>query len=206
MNVRHRAVAGALLALALLPGTGHADPFVGRAGGTSSTIRLRGSDGKVYSVSFEMTSLAPQGGSPSYTLAIGIQKCDDGACSAGKRYVTRLSAAQIHADAELTSVDVHLTALGAPLQVVWTASQQPTPDQSGVQVTGDVLNVAFNNSDHGASVRATLWGVTCRADGTYHNPYTVAPNGYTTDSGSAPPRTAPAQFVKHGRRVPSCLL
>jgi hypothetical protein len=205
MNVRRRILAGPLLAAALLPVTAHADPFVGRVGTTSTEVKLRGTDGKAYTVSLGVTVVTPQNGAATYSLTIGITKCADGACGAGKRYVTTLTASQVKADAELNSVDVTATLMGAPFRVVWTASEPASPTQPHAHVGGPI-DFTLNGDGQPASVRATLWGATCRADGEVSNTYAVEPDGYAAQSGSAPPKTVPAQFAQRGSRRPSCLI
>jgi hypothetical protein len=208
VTMRH-AVLALAGALAFVPATApaHAEPFVGRAGSATATVQLRGTDGKAYEVHYTVTALVPQSGAATYSLDIAIAKCTDGACGTAKRYSTKLTSSQVTASDDMTSVDLHAKVLGTTLNVVWSSASDPGATTTpGVRVETAEVNFAFNGADEPADVRAAGWGASCRTQGTYESSYLVAPDGYVTDSGPAPSKSAPTQFATRGRKHATCLV
>lgn len=203
--MRRLALALPLLALGLLPTAGHADPYVGRAGTAEASVQLRGTDNKAYTVTLSVSSLTPQGGTASYTLGISIAKCGDGACGTAKRYSMPLTSSQVKAEEDMSSVEVHVTVLGTALSVAWAADPMATPADGGVRVQSSVVQGDFNTTPRDATVKATLWGATCRASGTTSAPMTVAPEGLAAEGGPRPVSSAPPQFAKKAGRRVTCL-
>ncbi len=206
MRIRPSALALSLLVLSALPESAHADPFVGRLGTATTVVRLRGTDGKAYQATFTAIAVTPQSGAPTYSLDVSIAGCSDGTCAMTRRYAQRLTGGQITATADMTAVTVRVTMLGAPLTIAWTAATDPSPtDTPGLYVAVQGNEGRINADGRAADVRATVWGATCRAQGTYSSPYTVAPDGYASSSGPTPPKSAPPQFAKRARKHVTCL-
>jgi hypothetical protein len=201
----HTAAAVAAVAAAALATPSHAAPFAGRVGRAAATVRLRGTDGRTYAVTFTVRSLAPAGGTATYTLDLGIASCSGFGCGTTKRYSLPLAAGQVQATDDMTSVNVKVPALGTTLALVWTSASDPSSvELPAVEVDTSVTQVAVQGNDRPAQVRATLWGASCRVEGTFASTTAAAPEGYAFDEGPRPPKTAPPQFAKRAKRVASC--
>lgn len=204
--MRRQLAALALSALALPVPAAHADPFVGKIGNANGTVRLKGTDGQAYAVTFDVIAVQPQGGTASYQLNITIVKCTFSECPDGRPTTLQLSGSQITAAADMSTVSVKVTTLGTPLTLTWNASEDMDPTGGGVSVHAASVSSDINNTDYAADLRVVGWGASCRTSGTYSDPTIVsAPDGYAADSGPAPVRSTPRQFVAHGRKKVTCL-